>query len=304
MNKEPKIVIVSPIRDEEDYLEKTINSLVNQTLLPVEWVIVDDGSKDRTPEIIANAAAKYSWIRVIPKEDRGERAVGPGVVEAFYYGYNRIQSSDYDYICKMDGDIEFKPDYFKTLLSYFERDSHLGAASGKPYVYEDGKLVEERHSDEMVAGMINFYKRECFENIGGFVREVHWDGITFHRARMFGWRTRSLRHEDLEFIHLRKMGTSYKGIVTGRMRWGRGQYFMGTSLFYVCAISLYRSFEKPYIVGGFWIFMGYLKALFSPMKRYDDKAFRASLHAWQRERLKIGKRIENIPEPEVSGLYS
>lgn len=302
-NKEHSIVIISPVRDEEEYLEGTVKSLINQTITPVEWIVVDDGSTDRTADIIKEAAEKHPWIHLVSKPDRGERAVGPGVVEAFYYGYDRIQSEDYDFICKMDGDIEFKPDYFETLLGYFKKDSHLGAASGKPFIEKDnGILVEERHSDEMVAGMINFYRRECFENIGGFVRQVHWDGITFHRARMFGWRTRSIRHEHLDFIHKRQMGSSYKGIVTGRMRWGKGQYFMGTMPLYIFAIAFYRMFEKPYILGGFYIALGYFAAMFKRMNRYNDRSFRKSLNAWQLERIKLGRRLEEIPAPEA-GLY-
>ena len=178
-----------------------------------------------------------------------------------------------------------------------------GLPAVKPYIQEGGKLFEERHNDEMVAGMINFYRRECFEQIGGFVKEVHWDGITFHRARMFGWRTRSIRNPELAFIHLRQMGSSFKGIFTGRLRWGRGQYFMGTPIWYICAIAAYRGLEKPYVIGGFYILLGYFKAMFSSMERYTDLAFRKSLRAWQKSRLKLGTRLEIIPDPPP-GLYS
>lgn len=298
-----KIVIISPVRNEEEYIQRTIDSLVNQKgVLPVEWIVVDDGSTDNTAELVRQAAEHNPWIRLVQKPDRGERAVGPGVVEAFYYGYEKIETKDYDYICKMDGDIDFKDKYFDTLLNYFDMDPHLGAASGKPFVEEKGKLVEERHNDEMVAGMINFYRRECFEQIGGFVKEVHWDGITFHRARMFGWRTRSIRNPELEFIHLRQMGSSFNGIYTGRLRWGRGQYFMGTPIWYAIAISIYRSTEKPFILGGLYIFLGYLRAMFSPMKRYPDKEFRKSLRAWQKSRFRLGPPLERIPAPPA-GLY-
>lgn len=304
MNKQKhRIVIISPVRDEEDYLAGTIRSLLNQTVKPVEWIVVDDGSTDRTAEIVKEAAVENEWIHLESKPDRGARAVGPGVVEAFYFGYDRIRTKDYDFICKMDGDIEFNSKYFETLLNFFDRDSSLGAASGKPFQQnEDGSLVEERHNDEMVAGMINFYRRKCFEDIGGFVRQVHWDGIAFHRARMFGWRTRSIRHPDLDFIHERLMGSSHKGILTGRLRWGRGQYFMGTHPLFIFAIAFYRMFEKPYFIGGSCIAAGYFKAMSEGMKRYEDSEFRKSLHAWQFERLKFGKRLEKIPAPEP-GLY-
>ncbi|HIK38771.1 MAG: glycosyltransferase family 2 protein [Geminocystis sp.] len=292
-----RIVLISPVRDEEKYLEKTIQSVVSQTITPVEWVIVDDGSTDRTPEILARAAAQYPWIHVVRKPDRGKRSVGPGVVEAFYYGYERLKTKDYDYIGKLDGDLEFKPQYFATLLSYFEKDPHLGAASGKPYLLEGGKLIKERMADDMVAGQINFYRRQCFEDIGGFVREVHWDGIAFHRARMKGWRTRSIDDPNLQFIHQRLMGSSEKGIITGRLRWGRGQYFMGTHPLYIFAIGFYRMWERPYIIGGILIVVGYFLAMLQRMPRYNDPEFRKSLHAWQMARLGLGKPLETIPPP-------
>ena len=130
--RKDRIVIVSPVRNEEEYIQRTIDSLVNQEgVLPVEWIVVDDGSTDRTAELVRETAKNNPWIRLIQKPDRGERAVGPGVVEAFYYGYDKIETKEYDYICKMDGDIDFKKGYFKTLLEYFDMDPQLGAASGK-----------------------------------------------------------------------------------------------------------------------------------------------------------------------------
>lgn len=291
----PRIVIISPVRNEEKFISGIIESLVHQTLKPIEWIIVDDGSSDRTCEIASEAAMQHDWIRVIKKQDRGFRAVGPGVVEAFYYGYNRIMSDEYDYVCKMDADLELKPKYFETLINYFDQDPYLGAASGKPFLYENGKLIEERTHNEMVAGQINFYRHKCFEDIGGFVREVHWDGIAFHRARMEGWRTRSIRHLELNYIHKRLMGSSEEGIIQGRLRWGKGQYFMGTHPLFLLAITIYRIREKPFFIGGLFIFIGYYRAFFTSMRRYDNMAFRKSLHAWQMERLKLGKRLEIIP---------
>ncbi len=297
---QPRIVIISPVRDEEIFLEKAIQSIIHQTLQPIEWLIVDDGSTDQTTDILQRYAQTYSWIHIERKQDRGERAVGPGVVEAFYYGYERLGTQDYDFICKMDGDIELGPNYFETLLGYFNRDPYLGAASGKPFLEENGTLVEERTSDEMVAGQVNFYRRDCFEAIGGFVRQVHWDGIAFHRARMEGWRTRSIPHPDLQFIHKRLMGSSHKGILHGRLRWGRGQYFMGTHPLYIFAIGLYRMLERPFGLGGLYIVMGYFQALWEAMPQFEYPNFRRSLHAWQFERLKLGKRLEHIPDPDTT----
>ena len=297
-----RIVIVAPVRDEAEYLQGTIDSLVAQKLKPVEWLLVDDGSTDETYAIAERASREHPWIRVIKRQDLGVRAVGPGVVEAFYFGYDQIETKEYDYICKMDGDIEIGPEYFSTLVEYFEKDPQLGSASGKIFIEADGGLVEERASDEMVAGMVNFYRRECFEGIGGFVRQVHWDGIAYHKARITGWRTRSVRNPKLAIIHKRLMGSSHQGIWHGRMRWGRGQYFMGTHPVYIVPMGVYRMAEKPFIIGGLGIICGYFKAMLEGMQRYEEPGFRESLHAWQFEKLKIGTRLEKIPAPPA-GLY-
>ncbi|UCD33765.1 MAG: glycosyltransferase family 2 protein [Desulfobacterales bacterium] len=291
-----RYVIVSPVRNEEKYLPRTIESMINQTVQATEYILVDDGSSDRTAEIIKQAAEKHPWIRYVKRPDRGERKVGPGVIEAFYDGHKEIRSTDYDYVGKMDGDLSFGPKYFETLFEKFETDRYLGAASGKLFLdLDDGKLIEERHADEMVVGGMQFYRRKCFEDVGGFVRQVMWDGIVYHRSRMAGWRTRSFRDPELMIHDHRLMGSSYKSVYHGRIRWGWGQYFMGTHPLYILAIGFYRMLERPFIIGGLLIVVGYLKGWVTGAARYEYPGFRKSLHAWQFERMKLGKRLERIP---------
>lgn len=300
-NKGRRYVIISPVRDEEKYLSDTIASVVSQTVQPVEYILVDDGSTDNTAAIIKEAAAKHPWIRYVKRPDRGERQVGPGVIEAFYDGYHALESKDYDYIGKMDGDLTFGPGYFEALFEKFERDGYLGAASGKLFLdLGDGRLAEERHAKEMVVGGMQFYRRQCFEDIGGFVRQVMWDGIAYHRSRMAGWRTSSFHDPDLRIFDHRLMGSSYKSIYHGRIRWGWGQYFMGTHPLYILAIGLYRSRERPFLLGGLLIVLGYLKGWLTRSQRYEYPGFRKSLRAWQMERLKLGRRLEKLPpEPDM-----
>ena len=297
-----RIVIVSPVRDEAEYIERTIRSIMRQTTRPVEWVIVDDGSSDGTRKIVERLSRGVDWIRLVRREDRGRRAVGPGVVEAFYYGYEHIRTRRYDYICKLDGDIELNPDYFATLLAKFAADPRLGAASGKPFlVTEDGRVIPERTSDEMVVGAVNFYRQSCFESIGGFVREVHWDGIAFHQCRRRGWRTCSFADPALAIYHNRMMGASEKSIFEGRLRWGRGQWFLGTHPLYLLGIGAYRALERPFVIGGALIVAGYIQAWWRGMRRYGDSDFRRSLHAWQMERLGLGRRLEPVSVPADMG---
>ncbi len=283
-----KYVLVMPTRDEEKYLQAALDSIAAQTELPAELVIVNDGSKDRTGEIAEAAARKYPWIHVVHRADRGERKVGGGVVDTFYSGYEALRTTDYTFICKIDGDLTFGPAYFEELLKKFAAEPRLGGASGKVFNPVNGVLHAESLIDEMVAGLINFWRRECFEDFGGFVREVMWDGINFHRARMFGWRTASFHDEALKIVHHRLMGSSHKGILHGRMRWGRGQWFMGTHPLYVIASGIFRMRERPYVVGGLCIVAGYFRAWLQGERRYDDLRFRNELHRWQLRRLGLG----------------
>lgn len=259
--------------------------MVAQTIRPTLWLIIDDGSKDDTVAIARRAADVHDWIRVHVREDRGKRRVGGGVVEAFDEGCSLVNLDDYDFVCKLDGDLAFEPTYFQRLFEKFAADPRLGTASGKSWLDIDGRLVPERTSDDFSQGQTKLYRVACFHEIGGFVREVMWDGIDCHRCRMLGWNARSFRDDELRFIHLRPMGSSFKSIYHGRLRWGRGQYFMGTHPLYALAITAYRMLERPYVIGGLLILAGYTGAALRRARRYEDPRFRRFLRTWQLSRL-------------------
>lgn len=261
--------------------------MINQSVRPALWIIVDDGSRDDTVPIAQAAAAAHDWIRVHRRADRGERKVGGGVVEAFNEGLSLVDLEDYEYVCKLDGDLEFGPRYFERLFEYFAADLRLGTASGKCWLRVGNRLVRERTGDDFSQGALKTYRVECFRHIGGFVNEVMWDGIDCHRCRMLGWKAISLHDEELRFIHLRPMGSSHKGILHGRLRWGRGQYFMGTHPLYALAIAAYRMFERPWIIGGLCILFGYLSAWLKGLRRYEDPEFRRYLRRWQLAKLHL-----------------
>jgi len=282
-----KYVVVSPVRDEAEFLQRTIDSVVAQTVRPAQWIIVDDGSTDQTRVIAERAAAEHPWIKVIHRADRGDRLVGPGVIDAFYDGYSQLNGLEYHYLCKLDGDITFGKTYFEYLIGLFDRHPDLGSASGKVYLPVGGKLIEERMIDEHVAGQVKFYRRECFEQIGGLVRGVMWDVIDEHRARMAGWRTGSFRDDELAIVHHRLMGSSHRSIVHGRLRWGRGQYFMGSHPLYVLASGINRVFDRPLAIGGASIMLGYCLAWLKRSPRYEDPEFRKDLRRWQLGRLHL-----------------
>ncbi len=285
-----RYLLITPCRNEEEYIQITIDSIGAQTIPPACWVIVDDGSTDRTPEILKAASEKYPFIKVISRQDRGKRAVGPGVIEAFNDGLDSVCLEEYDYLCKLDADLGIPETYFENMMIRMEDDPLLGNISGKTYINVHGdKWVSERMGDENAIGPAKFYRRECFEDIGGFVPQASWDGIDGHRCRMLGWIASSVDDPEIVLKHYRPQGSSQKSIWTGRKRWGRGKYYMGSSLAYVIAVSVFRAKEYPYIVGGFGIFCGYLWAMLTRAPRYDDRAYLKFFRKYEFECLLKGK---------------
>ncbi len=284
-NERPALVVISAVRNEENLLPRTIDSMVTQTVKPRRWIIVDDGSTDSTAEIAEAAAQKYEWIRVVQRDNRGFRKLGGGVIDAFNAGLETVDI-EYDFIAKMDADLSFGLRYIERILEEFARDPRLGSASGKVYRPEGSGFVEEFMIDEMVAGQWKMYRRECFEEIGGLVAEVMWDGIDFHKARQAGWTTRSFDIPEIRIIHHRLMGSSDRNVLRGRLRWGYGQWFMGTHPLYIAASAGLRMLEKPYVIGGVLILIGYLTAAIRRDPRYPDLQFRQELKQWQLGRLR------------------
>lgn len=284
-------VIVSPGRNEAEYMRRTLDSVIAQSLRPALWVIVDDGSTDASPEILAEYSARHDWIRVVPRENRGHRAVGPGVIDAFYAGWETVDASAYSYLCKLDLDLDLPPGYFEGLIAKMEADPRLGTCSGKAwYTDASGGRVWERMGDEMSVGASKFYRRECFEEIGGFVREVMWDGLDCHMVRWHGWRARAFNDPDLAFEHLRPMGSSQSNIHVGRRRHGAGQYFMGSDPLYFTATALHKMAHPPYVTGGLSSLQGFFGAWAKGAKQFDDPEIRAYIRRYQRRALVLGKR--------------
>ena len=188
-------------------------------------------------------------------------------------------------------DLDLPARYFELLMQRMESDPRLGTTSGKPWFVhpQSGRLVPEVCGDEMSVGMTKFYRVACFKEIGGFVRQVMWDGIDCHRARMLGWIAESVDREPLRFIHLRPKGASQKGIWTGRLRAGFGQYFMGTSPLYHLAVAIYRLPAYPVLLGSVAMLWGYFRAGSgrAPLRRSRVQAIPALLPACC---LRMGKR--------------
>jgi poly-beta-1,6-N-acetyl-D-glucosamine synthase len=285
-------VVISPCRDEAAYAERTIASVVRQRERPHRWVIVDDGSTDGTSSILHAAAMEHPWISVVTRHHRPQRALGGGVVEAFNAGLEHIELDTYDYISKLDLDVDLPTGYFSGLMDLMESDPRLATVSGKPFFREagDGGRVAERCGDENSVGMTKFYRVEAFKAIGGLVPQLMWDAIDCHTARVLGWRALAATGPALQFEHLRPMGSSDRGILRGRRRHGHGQWLMGTDPLFMLASAVLRLGDTPKILGSVHIVVGYASAACRRVPRHIDEELRRQLRLFQRQSLLWGKR--------------
>lgn len=295
-----RYILLMPSRNEADLIAHTLDCVIAQTIRPLELVVIDDGSTDATGAIADEYAEKHDWIHVVHRPDRGSRVVGGGVIEAFNTGLESVQATDYEYLCKLDADLTLQPEYFEWCIGKMEADDTLGSVSAKVFnpSLGDGKLFEEGIIDEQVSGAAKFYRRKAYEDIGGFVQEVMWDGIDFHTCRMKGWKTRSFRDPDIKILHHRLMGSSHKSIYHGRMRWGRGQWFMGTHPIYIFASGVFRMRERPFVLGGLCIIAGYFEGMLKGQPQYENGDFRKHLHSWQLKRLGLGFLAPKVDVPD------
>lgn len=279
--KTHKYVVVTAARNEADYIENTIKSLTSQTVKPMKWVIINDGSTDDTGMLADAAAAQHDWMNVIHRSDRGFRKVGGGNVEALYEGFDHVADLDYEFLCVVDADLIFDQQYFECMFEKFDADPELGIAGGRVYDLKDGELVRLVCRSEMTFGALKCWRRECFEDFGGLVRHPGWDGLDCYGAMMNGWKTCTFEDKEMNITHLRPMGSSQKNIYSGRIRRGRGFYLMGAHPLWVMASSLYHLTEPPYFAGPFCVMYGYLKACLEAEPRQISPELAQFVRKWQ-----------------------
>lgn len=261
-----RYVLITPARNEEAFIARTLESVVAQTRLPERWVIVDDGSTDNTAEIAARYAEKFPWI-VLVRNPRRETRSFAGKANAVNNALAQMQDLDFDLIGNLDADISFGPDHFEFLLQRFLEDPRLGVA-GTAYMEKNWDSTTDSFEGETsVHGACQLFRRACFREVGGYVANpaggVDWIAVT--TARMLGWKTRNF--PERRFYHHRKMGTAQRSAAGAMFDYGMKDYFLGGSPIWELFRVIYRCGKRPFIIGGLALLSGYTWAALKRKER-------------------------------------
>jgi len=264
---EMKYILITAARNEELFITKTLDSVVTQTALPERWIIIDDGSTDRTAEIVESYTKRHPWIQLLRRPRRVDRNFA-GKVQAVTAGLDQARSLEFEIIGNLDADISFEPDYMEFLLQRLSEDGELGVA-GTPFT-QDGGYDSARDSfegDNYVAGPCQLFRYRCFQEIGGYVPNpaggVDW--IAVMTARMKGWKVRAF--PEKRFHHYRTMGTAGRGTLGALFSYGEKDYYLGGSPVWQLFRVAYRMGKKPVLLGGLALLLGYVWAALRRVNR-------------------------------------
>jgi glycosyltransferase involved in cell wall biosynthesis len=286
----PAYAVISPVRNEEKYLLVAIESLRNQTLRPLIWILVNDGSSDGTARIADAAASQCDWIRVVHRADRGFREPGKGVVEAFYDGYSLLEGAAWDYVVKLDGDLTIPPDYFERCLARFEKNPRLGIGGGTICQEAGGQLHPESAVDPPfhVRGATKIYRRACWEQIGRLIPAPGWDTVDEVKANMLGWVT--FTFPEIRAQHHRPAGQA-QGTWKGWVKNGLANYIAGYHPVFMFCKCLRRVFCPPYVIGAAGLMAGFFKGYVWKIPQIDDRDL---IRYFRRQQMRKLLRRDNL----------
>jgi len=289
-------VLITPAHNEAEYIELTLKSVVAQTKKPLKWIIVNDGSTDKTGQIVADYAADYSWIELLEMPKRTERHFG-GKARAVNAGHERVSNLNFEILGNLDADVSFEPDYFEFLLDRFAERPRLGVA-GTAFVEGALSYNYELVGIEHVSGMCQMFRRQCFEAIGGYkpLKSGGIDLIAVLSARAEGWETRTFVEKS--FVHHRTQGGALHSGLRARWYAGRKDYLLGNHLVWEFLRSLYQMKYRPYVIGGFLVFISYVWHLMRRIERTIPTDLMALRQKEQLERLRaLVKRRLHLGSP-------
>jgi glycosyltransferase involved in cell wall biosynthesis len=260
-------VLITAARNEQAFIQKTLDSVVAQTLLPARWVIVDDGSTDRTAAIVGEYAARYPWIELVRRPARQDRSFA-GKAHAVNAALKHLSDMPFDVVGNLDADVSFEPDYVSFVMQRFAEDPALGVA-GTPFTQDGGydSTKDSLEGESYVAGPFQLFRARCFQDIGGYVANpaggVDW--IAVMTARMKGWKVKAF--PDKRFHHHRSMGTAERGVVAAAFSYGQKDYYLGGSPLWQIFRVVYQMARRPLVVGGLALLSGYVWAAVRRVER-------------------------------------
>jgi len=266
MSNNLEYVVITPARNEAQFIELTLKSVTSQTVLPLRWVIVSDGSTDGTDDIVKKYAARHPWIEFVRMPERTERHFA-GKVHAFNAGWARVRDAEYDVIASLDADITFEQDYFAFLLEKLLADKALGLV-GTPFRELSGETYDYRFVNiEHVSGACQVFRRECFAEVGGYtpVKGGSIDHIAVISARMKGWKTRTFPEKFCR--HHREMGTAQASVLKSRFKYGVKDYTIGNHPLWEAFRTIYQMKASPIALGGLAMGTGYVWAWLRQVER-------------------------------------
>lgn len=270
----PSYVLITPARNEEAFVQKTLESVAQQTRPPMKWVIVNDGSTDGTASVVESYTAKYPWIELVHRPVRKERNFA-AKVHAFNAGLERVKSLDYDLIGNLDSDVSLDKDHFEFLLNKFKDDPRLGVA-GTVFTEEGYNSATDSLEGQLyVSGQCQLFRRQCFEEIGGYYANkaggIDWIAVT--TARMIGWKTRSYREKS--FHHYRRLGTAERNVLAASFSYGEKDYYLGGHPLWELFRVFYRMTKRPYVLDGIALGLGFGSATLKRLNRPVSKELMA-----------------------------
>jgi poly-beta-1,6-N-acetyl-D-glucosamine synthase len=298
--KTVRYIVISPVRNEADYLPQTIRCMAAQSVPPTQWILIDDGSTDATGSIIDTAATHYPWIQSIHRKNRGFRQAGSGVIDAFYDGYQAISDSEWNFLVKFDGDLSFSSDYFEECFRWFADDPKLGIGGGTVCNQLNGIMEVESRIDPVfhVRGATKIYRRDCWDQIGGLIRAPGWDTVDEVKANMLGWTTRTFPEPKL--VHHRPAGMAY-GQWSNLLKNGLANYIAGYHPLFMLFKCIRRSFERPLFVEGCGLWLGFMSGYVKGVPRVPEKRVIKYFRQQQIKRLLGRPSLWSPPQPRSIG---
>jgi poly-beta-1,6-N-acetyl-D-glucosamine synthase len=294
----PTYSVISPVRDEADYLSVTAAAMVSQTHQPLQWIIVDDGSTDNTRSIAEDWASEHPWIKVIASEKQHERARGAPIVAAFNRGLRELAERP-SVVVKLDGDLFLPAHYFAWVTAVFAHDPRAGVVGGTVWMPENGRWrLDYGKTSHNVHGVAKAYRYDCLDDIGGLQESMGWDGIDEYAARARDWHVHALG--ELSILHYKPRGSKQRPL---QARWeeGRGNAFMGYRWQFMLLRAAYRGLvERPRFLSGLALFAAYAGARLRRLPQVADPGAIAELRREQAARMTALLRLRHDVEPAAT----